>query len=332
MLAAANPVIGRRWRGSHLESQHRGVWALVDVDGTVVDGEGDPDQTIFARSSSKSLQALPLVASGAIEEFGLLDRHIALAIASHSGEEMHLAGVQEMLGAAGLTEEHLQCGPSRPLFARSERHPSALCHCCSGKHAGFLATTVAIGADPAHYLAEDSPLQLHVRSALLEMTGCTHADIAIEIDGCSAPTYCLPLRALAVGIARIANPDHPSVPAGLSAAAGRIAHAASQHPEMVAGGAPPRFDTSIMRATAGSLFSKSGADGVQVIGVRDAGVAFVAKSDDGSARALWPLAAAVLAKHGHIADRQLALLSEWVDLSIRNPAGQITGRHEVNVE
>lgn len=328
MLAPDNPVIGRQWRGDQLESQHRGVWALVDTAGAVIASQGDADQTIFARSSSKSLQALALLTSGAVETFGLHDRHIALALASHSGEEMHLAAALEILAAAGLDERHLQCGPSRPLFAQSTREASPLCHCCSGKHAGFLAATVVLGEDPAKYLDQHSAVQRKVRSTLLAMTDCVDEDVSVEIDGCSAPTYCLPLRSLAIGIARIANADAPEVPAALREPARRIADAAAQHPEMVAGDEPPRFDTAIMRATSGRLFSKSGADGVQVIGVRGANAAFVGKCDDGSLRGILPVAAAVLTAHGHLSDAEVRLLDQWCGREIRNAAGQITGHHE----
>jgi len=329
MLATDNPVIGRQWRGSQLESQHRGVWALVDTDGVVVDGRGDPDQTIFARSSSKSLQALPLVMSGAIEKFGLGEDHLALGLASHSGEEQHLAAVHHMLVSAGLEESHLQCGPSRPLFAISDRAPSPICHCCSGKHAGFLAATVAMGDDPANYLQVDGAVQRAVRAAVLDMTDSDEAHVSVEIDGCNAPTYCLPLRNLAIGIARIANSAQADVPTDLQAAAARIAAAAAAHPVMVAGEEPPRFDTSIMRATTGRLFSKSGADGVQVIGVAGAGVAFVGKCDDGAQRAVLPLATAVLEKHGHLTETETAALGAFCDPAIRNAAGVVTGHHEV---
>ena len=68
-----NPVVVRVWRGDSVESVHRGAWCLVDSSGSVVAGAGHWDAPFFARSSIKSLQALPLFETGAVERFGFRD-------------------------------------------------------------------------------------------------------------------------------------------------------------------------------------------------------------------------------------------------------------------
>ena len=91
-----NPVLIRRWRGGRVESVHRGAWALVDLDGRVLDGVGEVGFPVFARSSTKALQALPLLESGAAERFGFGDPELALACASHNGELQHTEVVAQI--------------------------------------------------------------------------------------------------------------------------------------------------------------------------------------------------------------------------------------------
>ena len=59
------------WRGPFLESVHSGHAVICDATGQIVDAWGDPDAVVLARSSSKMIQALPLVRSGAADAFGL---------------------------------------------------------------------------------------------------------------------------------------------------------------------------------------------------------------------------------------------------------------------
>src|SRR5689334_24837524 len=80
-----NPVLVRLWRGSAVESQHRGAWVFADADGRPLEGAGAFDAPCFTRSAVKCLQALPLFETGAVERFGYTPPEIALAIASHNG-------------------------------------------------------------------------------------------------------------------------------------------------------------------------------------------------------------------------------------------------------
>ena len=99
----ANPVVVEATRGERVESAHRGAGAVVDADGRVVMSFGDAGRPVYPRSAVKALQALPLVESGAADRLGLSDKEIALACASHSGGEDHVATARAMLAKAGLT-------------------------------------------------------------------------------------------------------------------------------------------------------------------------------------------------------------------------------------
>ena len=207
-----NPVLARVWRGAWIESQHRGAWVMVDSAGGVLDGAGSLEAPVFARSSIKSLQALPLCETGAADELGWSDAELALALASHNAESCHTDPVRRLLERLDLSVSDLQCGPqfpgdpaARAALAAAGEAPSALHNNCSGKHAGFLGLARHLGAPPAHYLDVESPGQRLVHDAVAEMTGVARADLGVSIDGCSAPSFRLPLRSLATAIARVAN-------------------------------------------------------------------------------------------------------------------------------
>ena len=89
-------------RGALVESVHRGRLAVCDPNGNVLEAVGDYEGYLYARSSAKPLQALPLVLSGAADAFGLTDEELAVACASHNAEEPHLAAVRSILEKAGL--------------------------------------------------------------------------------------------------------------------------------------------------------------------------------------------------------------------------------------
>ena len=210
-----NPALVRVWRGDWVESQHRGAWALVDTSGRIIDAAGDVQARVFARSSLKSLQALPLLESGAAQRFGLSEVDVALALSSHNGEACHTEPVAALLARLGLSVEALRCGPQPPSdpTARKELErrgakPSALHNNCSGKHAGFLCLACHLGAAPEEYLNPESPVQVAVRAAVEEMTGVLPGELSTAIDGCSAPTFRMPLVRLATAIARVANPEN----------------------------------------------------------------------------------------------------------------------------
>jgi L-asparaginase II len=328
-----NPVLVRLRRGGAVESQHRGAWCLVDGAGRVLEGQGGFERPVFARSSVKSLQALPLVESGAAERFGFEPADLALAIASHDGEPLHARRVAARLAALGLGPEALRCGPQAPgneqaraaLRARGEA-PSALHNNCSGKHAGFLALALYLGDPPERYLDPDSRTQREVRAALLEVTGLAPEALGTAIDGCSAPTFRLPLQALATGFARITSPER--LPERHRAAARRLLDAAAAFPELV-GGTRGRLCTEILRASGGRLFPKLGGEAVYAVGLAGGDRALAVKIDDGALRALHPLVVHLLEALGFAEADELAALEPFRERVLRNWAGLEVGRTEV---
>ena len=236
----ANPVLVEVLRGSIVESMHRGAVVVCDADGKAVIEIGDASRPVFPRSAVKAIQALPLVESGTADAFGFGDRELALACASHSGEKAHVELARSMLSRAGLDETALECGAHWPTnhdatvaLARSGQAPSDLHNNCSGKHSGFLCTCRHVGLEHQGYVSAGHPHQAMIREAMEDVTGAVHNAENRAIDGCSIPTYAIPLRNLAVGFAKMATGTGLSV--GRAKAARRLFAACMAEPFFVAG-------------------------------------------------------------------------------------------------
>lgn len=295
----ANPVLVEETRGGLVESRHRGAICVRDADGATVLEIGDVERPVFPRSAIKVIQAMPLIESGAADAYGFGNRELALACASHSGEPEHAALAGSMLERAGLDTGALECGAHWPMseaatreLARQGGRPSALHNNCSGKHAGFLCTCVHRGLDPQGYVRRSHAAQEAVRESMESVTGATHGVDCCGIDGCSIPTYAVPLDALALGFARMAT--GVGLGAEQAKAARRLMAACTAEPHYVAG--TGRMDTRIMDGGGGRIFVKTGAEGVYCAAVPELGLGIAIKCDDGAGRAAEVMVAGVLAR------------------------------------
>ncbi|MER9876595.1 asparaginase [Mesorhizobium sp. M0195] len=324
----ANPVLVEVLRGAIVESAHRGAVAVFDADGKPVWEIGDTAQPVFPRSAVKAIQALPLVESGAADAYGFGDRELALACASHSGEPPHVALARAMLAKAGLDETALECGAHWPsshgatlALARAGSVPSALHNNCSGKHSGFLCTCVHSGIAHRGYVKAGHASQEMVREAMQAVTGAAHDADHRGTDGCSIPTYAVPLRSFALGFARMATG------AGFepvrARAAKRLLSACMAEPFFVAG--TGRSDVAMMEAAPGRIFVKGGAEGVFCAALPELGLGIALKCDDGAGRAAEAMVAAVLAKLLHADKMVAAKLVEQANPPIESRIGAKVG-------
>ncbi len=326
VMVETNPVVVRMWRGDAVESIHRGAWVVTDTNGSVLGSVGDPYQPTYPRSATKPFQALPLLLSGAADAFGFDDADLALAMASHSGESMHVERVLATLERLDLSEEALQCGPQRPIASWSSEAKRRASMNCSGKHVGFLAVARHLDVDPRTYLDPEGAVQQAVYAATKRITGADDNELSLATDGCSAPTFRMPLARLAQGIARVATPDE--LDDDLAAGCRRMTTAAAAHPELV-GGSKHRSDTDLIRVTRGRLFAKVGAEGVLVVGEVGGNAAVAMKIDDGGERAIAPLMLDVLVAAGRLSVDERAELVEWNNRDVTNWDGLVVGRVEV---
>jgi L-asparaginase II len=340
-----NPVLVEAWRGQAVESMHRGAVVIVDARGDVVASLGDGERRVFPRSAIKLLQALPLVASGAADHWRLSDDELALACASHNGEDAHVAAAQSMLRKAGLDDDVLECGAHEPYLIgataalRAQGRPARTLHNnCSGKHAGFvclgafraLTRTRDASGDARHavrgylrgYVGPDHKVMREVNDAIAATTGFDPAQAVRAIDGCSIPTYALPLRALARGFAFAAAGDGAVEDADPTirtyrAAARRLRRAIAHAPFMVAG--TDRFDTVVMQRLGERVCCKVGAEGVYAAALPERGWGVAVKMDDGNtARAAEVVMACVIEHCVTLTDEERAFVHARSDLQLRN--------------
>ena len=296
----SNPVLVEVTRGNRVESRHTGAIVVVDADGKIAFALGDIEAAIFPRSACKAMQALPLLESGAADAYGFGNREIALACASHSAEPAHVELAASMLKAAGRGEETLECGAHWSFQqgvlieqARSLEKPGQLHNNCSGKHAGFICACCHSGHDPQGYVTFDHPLQAEIRATMGALTGTRLGREDAGIDGCSIPTYAVPLRALAHGFAKMAS--GVGLGATRASASRRIIEACMAEPFYVAG--TGRTCTRLMQAAPGRIFAKTGAEGVFCAAIPELGLGIAVKCDDGIARAADSIVAATLARY-----------------------------------
>lgn len=316
-----NPVLVEVLRGSLVESRHTGAVAVFDDGGKAMLALGDIDTPVFPRSAVKAIQALPLVESGAAEAFGFGDTELALACASHSGEARHTALAAQILGKAALYDTALECGAHWPTnheatvaLARSGGQPSALHNNCSGKHAGFLCGCRHLSLDHRGYVRPDHPYQEMIRRAMSEVTGAEHGERNRGTDGCSIPTYAVPLRNLAIGFARMATGR--GLPADRAAAANRLFKACMAEPFYVSG--TGKADLRLMQAAPGRIFVKTGAEGVYCGAVPELGLGIAIKCDDGQGRASEVAVAAVISRLFEHDSAVRNALSGLVEPDLRN--------------
>jgi L-asparaginase II len=289
----ANPVLAEVIRSGFVESRHRGSIVAIGPDGLYAFTAGSANTPVFPRSSNKPLQAAAMLRAGLSIEGELL----ALAAASHSGEDFHAQGVNDILDYAGLTADDLRCPPSLPLDEPTARRlirqsspggpepESRVRYNCSGKHAAMLATCIANDWPTETYLSPEHPLQVHIRRTIEDLAREPVA--AVGVDGCGTPLFALTLSGLARAFRALvlAEPGSPER---------KVADAMRKFPEWTSG--TTRDENKLMGMVPGLLL-KAGAEGVDAFALPD-GTAAAVKIDDGNPRARTPVTVAILALLG----------------------------------
>ena len=238
-------------RGDDVEAVH-----LVHVRATDGTAYGD-DPHCFLRSSSKPIQAIPLVEG--YDDLGTDE--IAIACASHQAEPAQLAAARKLLARAGAEIDDLENG------LQDGRPDGKLGHNCSGKHAGMLAACRAHGWPRHRYSDLEHPLQQRIS----ELVGPS----TVATDGCGLPTFAMTISSMAGLFATI-----PRV----------IREAMLEHPALIGGTGAD--DTDLMAALPGWV-AKRGAEGL-FCALSPDGVAWAVKVEDGSTRALRPVLGSLL--------------------------------------
>lgn len=317
-------------RGGLVESLHRGYLAVVDAEGALLTGVGDIRAMTFFRSAAKPFQTIPIITSGAADQFNLSVRELAVITGSHSGEAIHLETVLGILAKIGLTSAALQCGAHLPFDEAAARRmraekiqPDSLHNNCSGKHAGMLALARRLDQPIENYLDPTHPIQVRIRSVLARFAGVHADEIAVAVDGCSAPVFGMSVEAMARSYASLIGASMTDLDFDLKNAAEQVVSAMIEFPEMI-GGSHGRLDTDLMRVARGQIISKVGAEGVQLLGVKPhsrypKGLGIAIKVEDGDIRrARDPIVIETLRQLGLLDDEQLGRLMMYAPSVVYN--------------
>jgi L-asparaginase II len=279
-------------RGDVVEARHR-VHAVAVRDGEVLAARGDPGLVTFMRSSAKPIQALPALRACP----DLTGPEIAIACASHLGDDEQLAAVRSLLARAGAREDDLECGSDGDPTARIR-------HNCSGKHAAMLLLCRERGWATAGYRRADHPVQQAMLDEVAAAAEVAPGSIATAVDGCGVVTFALPLDRMAHAFSRLERLD----------AGDRAAAAMRRRPELIRG--LRAADTRLMRALPGWT-AKGGAEGL-LCGCAPDGTGVALKVEDGNTRAVRPALAAFLETLG-------APLGEFARTPVTNSRGEVVG-------
>lgn len=279
-------------RNGFVENRFYGSAVVVDPAGGVIAAAGDPSAGVYPRSALKPFQAIASLRCGA----QLTGEELALAAGSHIGSVQHQATATEILAKAGLNADALACpavfpsSASQVSAAALQQAPiplerSRLAHNCSGKHAGFLAATVAAGGAPAQYLDPDATVQSEALRVFEQycQTEISHTGT----DGCGAPTPVMSLASLARGFSTLGQ---AVADRGAELPAAMVARAMLDYPQAVQGRNRP--DTVVLDSL--ELVVKTGADGILAMAAPD-GTAVAVSMIDSTHRANHLVALALLA-------------------------------------
>lgn len=268
-------VLARVVRSGFDECEHHGSLVAIDGDGEILFSVGEPTRPMFPRSSNKPIQAVGMVRAG----LDLAPDLLAMAGASHSGEDVHVQQVQRILAGAGLDADALQCPPAYPMDEASHaqmilahQEPDRVHMNCSGKHSAMLATCVAAGWPIENYLDPEHPLQQVLAATVAELAGEPIA--AIGVDGCGAPIFGISVLGLARAFSAIASGAEGS-------AENRVAEAFRANPILTSGST--RDERFLVDGVPGIL-AKAGAEGCYGVALPD-GRAVALKVEDGAERA-----------------------------------------------
>jgi L-asparaginase II len=315
--------VARVIRGNVTESVHYGSIAVVNSEGRLLYGMGDPYMTTYLRSSSKPFQAVAVMESGAAKAFGFTSSELAIIAGSHSGEDKHIETVKSILDKIELGPEYLKCGIQTPI-GKSESDPNpeekytVLHHNCSGKHSGMLAIAKFKSLSLEDYLSPAHPVQELITGIVADICHYPVDKIGIGIDGCSAPVHALPLFNMAWGFARLVTPN--SFPSGRAQAVSSVYMAMMEHPDMVGGAG--RFDTIMAESPGEKIVAKAGAEALECFGLPDSGRGVAVKITDGSKRALFPVTIELIYKLGlrpkseEFSNFHRPVLKNWRDIEI----------------
>ncbi|MBU2864394.1 asparaginase [Reinekea forsetii] len=308
-------------RGGITESAHQIKAIIVNSSGETLHSWGDMEPLVYPRSAIKALQALAFLERGGAQKYDFTEQEIAILGASHNGEQRHTETVQKMLAKLWHTPKDFECGHHWPMFveagyelAGKGETPNNLHNNCSGKHAGMLGLAKLLNVDSKGYIQVEHDVQQTIADTMGQMCEIDFSTLPHSPDGCSAPTWAMPLFNLALGFAKFADPSNLS--AERQKACRTMFNAVVNNPFMVAG--TKRYCTEMMEALGQRVFLKVGAEGVYIAAVPDLKLAIALKCEDGATRGAESVMTSLLHKVGATDHVDRGQLERFDRVSIKN--------------
>ncbi|MDQ6827178.1 MAG: asparaginase [Candidatus Eremiobacteraeota bacterium] len=315
-------------RGEIVESIHNVALCATDARGSVLLSLGDVDAPVYLRSTAKPFIAAAVVASGAVQRFGLEQREVAVMAASHSGESFHVEAVRSILEKIGVDEGMLLCGAHAPYNVQAARDLergglgySAVHNNCSGKHAGILALATVLGADYQTYVEPENLAQQVILNFCARIMDDDIRTWPLAIDGCSIPVFATTLRRSAQAFARVATLEQLSEDD--AAALQTVREAMMAFPKYVSG--TGEFDTVLMECGSGKIACKGGAEGVHGDALIERRAGLAVKVTDGGKRAVAPVVVGALEALGGLDAEMEERLTAFARPTLHNRAGLAVG-------
>ena len=328
-----NPILVELVRGGITESFHRGVVCVVDEHGDVIFSVGDIKQVCFPRSALKYVQHIPLLTSGIFDHYNFTSKELSLMCGSHNGEDQHVEVVNGVLVKIGLDPTCLKCGAQNPTrksdwikLIKNGDFAQAVHNNCSGKHAGFLAFNTFHNLDTSNYLSSEFELQRKIKECVAHFAELETSELIEGMDGCSAPTYAMPVYNQALMYKNLVAPNN-KISTEEQNAAKRIIAAVAEYPEMIAG--TKRYCTDLMKVTNGRIIGKTGADGVYCLAIPEKKWGISIKVDDGKMGPQYQIAQSVLLELGLLSEEEATMLNPYYEFDISNFAGNFASQTRV---
>ena len=276
-------------RGKEIESTHKIKALVTNADGKILLSTNNDNDFFFPRSSIKIFQAIPFTMSGAVKKYKLNGKHIALACASHKGEEFHITELKKWISKLKLKTKNLQCGIHGPLdktasekIIYSRKRFNELHNNCAGKHLAMLTSCLFNNHSVANYLDFNHPHQKNIRKVFNKFTETKLSKVNFSLDGCSAPQYSFQIKSISKALNNLIKCYYGNFE--YSIAVRMLINSSLQYPKYIGG--TNSFDTKVIDSSNSKIFCKHGAEGVFLFAHLKKGISGVIKVTDGNERAI----------------------------------------------
>ena len=174
-------------------------------------------------------------------------------------------------------------------------------------------------------LKNDKELHQQIKNITAMFYEMDEANLALGVDGCSAPIFGMPLINQALAYKNLVSPM-PWKDSKLTDVCNRIVQAVTKYPRLVAGS--KRYCTDLMEVTEGRIVGKTGADGVYCLAIPQKKWGIAIKIDDGKMGPQYQVAQEILTKLNLITPEEAKQLASHWHCKNTNFAGNHVGYSE----